>query len=434
MLCPLSGLNPLGGPITLVGNEDIGTTVPTEMASEVISWDLASIILNALEMTLPPPEDRGIQDALKLPDGVLDWEYFHPIAIEHFDEDGVCPVDERSRYPSGRDVQIRRLTEYYGHGGFLAYFVEDEGGGERTVEEATWCSPGCSLFVLQGCLEYLRVWLDPSLPQRVAFMDSTPSMSLDGELYEILNSRHQRRGCPTQLLPSIQYGDIPKTWDQDQWNYLKAPIRAGLRGKELLPALYGDFQCWLSMRPDIWPSPNASSTPTFTQPSLTSGLSGRFLQLPTEIRLEILRELPIRNILALSSASRSLRASITEPAFLNQVIKEAMLRGSAFWILPVAAIPGEMERAWEVANQWLVMASSNRAREVQPRKSPFNSPSFPFACYGSDSMRNRQRFWNIAKQFDGIWRDYRLNGWQRDIFTSYGEAPLDTSNRKFVAN
>lgn len=188
-----------------------------------------------------------------------------------------------------------------------------------------------------------------------------------------------------------------------------------------------------------WPSPNASSTPTFTQPGLTSGLSDRFLQLPTEIRLEILRELPIRDLLALSSASRSLRASITEPAFLNQVIKEAVLRGSEFWILPVAAIPGEVERAWEVANQWLVMASSNRAREVQPTKSPFNSPSFPFvafvhACYGSDSMRNRQRFWNIVKQFDGIWRDYRLNGWQRDVFTSYGEAPLDTSNRKFVAN
>jgi hypothetical protein len=184
-----------------------------------------------------------------------------------------------------------------------------------------------------------------------------------------------------------------------------------------------------------WPSPNASSTPTFTQPSLTSGLSDRFLQLPTEIRLEILRELPIRDLLALSSASRSLRASITEPAFLNQVIKEAVLMGSEFWILPVAAIPGEVERAWEVANQWLKMASLNRAREVQPTKSPFNSPSFPFvafvhACYGSDSMRNRQRFWNIVKQFDGIWRDYRLNGWQRVIFSFYGEAPLDTSDRR----
>lgn len=49
----MSCLNPLGGPITLVGNEDIGTTVPNEMASEVISYgeislsleDLASIIL-----------------------------------------------------------------------------------------------------------------------------------------------------------------------------------------------------------------------------------------------------------------------------------------------------------------------------------------------------------------------------------------------------
>jgi hypothetical protein len=202
MLCPLSGLNPLGGPHTLVGDDDIGTTVPTEMASEVISYgeitlsleDLASIILNALEMSLPPPKYRlGGLVTLKLPDGVSDWKYFRPIAIGHF-EDGACPVDERGRCPSGRDVQIRRPTQHYGNGDFLAYFVEDEGGGERKVEEATWCSTGCNLYVLQGCLEYLRVWLDPSLPQRVAFMDSAPSMSLEGELYEILNSRHERRG------------------------------------------------------------------------------------------------------------------------------------------------------------------------------------------------------------------------------------------------
>jgi hypothetical protein len=151
-------------------------------------------MINALEMTLPLPEDRGIQDALRLPDGVSDWEYFHPIAIGHFGDDGICPVDERGRYPSGRDVQIRRFKEYYGNEVFLSFFVEDGGGGERTVEEATLCSTGCNLFVLQGCLEYLRVWLDPSLPQRVAFMDSAPSMSLEGELYEILNSRHERRG------------------------------------------------------------------------------------------------------------------------------------------------------------------------------------------------------------------------------------------------
>lgn len=200
MLCPLSGLSAFGGPIDLVGNEDIDTMVPTEMASEIISYgeislsleDLASIILNTLEMTLPPPEDRGIQDALKLPDGVSDWEYFHPIAIGHFDPPLL--FEKRGDHPSGRDIQIRRLTEYDGYGKFLAHIVKDEGGGERTVEDSTMCSPDRNVFVLKGCLEYLRVWLDPSLPQRVAFMDSAPSMSLEGELYEILNSRHESRG------------------------------------------------------------------------------------------------------------------------------------------------------------------------------------------------------------------------------------------------
>jgi hypothetical protein len=31
-------------------------------------------------------------------------------------------------------------------------------------------------------------------------------------------------------------------------------------------------------------------------------------------------------------------------------------------------------------------------------------------------MRNRERLWDIVKQFDDLWRDYRLHIWQRDVF------------------
>ena len=65
---------------------------------------------------------------------------------------------------------------------------------------------------------------------------------------------------PSCLFPNFPYGDIPKTLELDQFRFLKArkgsrntshAINAGLRDKELLPALFADFQCWLSTRPDM---------------------------------------------------------------------------------------------------------------------------------------------------------------------------------------
>jgi hypothetical protein len=151
----------------------------------------------------------------------------------------------------------------------------------------------------------------------------------------------------------------------------------------------------------------------------TSHLSYPFSALPTELLLDIFRQLPIHTLLTLSSASRSLRTLITEPAFLNQILKAAVLAGSAFWILPVTTIAGEEKRAWSVAMEWLATVSSNN--DVSVTESPFHSSLFPYfafvhACYGSDSMRNRERLWNVVKQFDVLWRDYRLHGWQRDVF------------------
>ena len=151
----------------------------------------------------------------------------------------------------------------------------------------------------------------------------------------------------------------------------------------------------------------------------TSPLRDPFNAFPAELLFDIFRQLPIRDLLALSSVSRNLRALLTEPAFLDQTIKVAVLWGSEFWMLPVTTIAGEEERALHVAMEWLNTASSDR--DVLTTDSPFHSSAFPYlafvhACYKSDSMRNRQRLWNIVKQFDGLWRDYRLHGWQRDVF------------------
>ena len=95
-------------------------------------------------------------------------------------------------------------------------------------------------------------------------MDSAPSLSLEGELYEIINSRHEIRGMNViavlissldhlSLFPSFQYGVIPKTLKQEQYRFLNPRkgshhssrlINAGLKGEawEVLPALF-TFQC-----------------------------------------------------------------------------------------------------------------------------------------------------------------------------------------------
>lgn len=102
-----------------------------------------------------------------------------------------------------------------------------------------------------------------------------------------------------------------------------------------------------------WPTPrDGTVVPKFTR-FRASLLAERFGVLPTELLLEIFSRLPIPSLLALSAPSRSLRALITEPHFLNQVLKAAVLGGSAFWILPVRTIPGEEKRAEERGVEWL---------------------------------------------------------------------------------
>jgi len=88
--------------------------------------------------------------------------------------------------------------------GYLDVIVDDpfaqDGSGAREENEMSFCltnkrTISYNLFIMRRRLEYLRAWLDPSLSQRIAFMaHSAPSMSLEGELYEIANLRQDKRG------------------------------------------------------------------------------------------------------------------------------------------------------------------------------------------------------------------------------------------------
>ena len=173
------------------------------------------------------------------------------------------------------------------------------------------------------------------------------------------------------------------------------------------------FAYYINLLAFSWPSPTVSPTPTFMR-FHTSPLRETFSNPPAELLFDILRQLPIRDFLALSSVSRNLRALLTEPAFPNQTIKVAVLSGSEFWMLAVTTIAGEEERALHVDMEWLATTSSDR--DVLTTESFFHSSTyltFMRACY---EIRNHQRLWNIiVKRFDGLWRDYPLHGWH-DVF------------------
>jgi hypothetical protein len=209
VVCLLCGLSTEGGPSGLINHNDLDA-VSTTMASEILSYDpgrvslsledLTSIVSNALQLTLPPVDTEWLYDrAPNFPEDISDENYEDTtIGIGHFNEGGICEPDEHGRYPSGRDIQVRRITDYSGNGAFWTVVVDDpdakDGSGVRNELELSYCGLAntiCNLCVCPGCLKRLRAWLDPSLPQRAAFLDHAPSMSLEGELYEIANSRHR---------------------------------------------------------------------------------------------------------------------------------------------------------------------------------------------------------------------------------------------------
>ncbi len=156
--------------------------------------------------------------------------------------------------------------------------------------------------------------------------------------------------------------------------------------------------------------------------------------LPNELLLLILRELPLSSLLALSSTCRSLRALITEPSFMDCVLKEAILRGSLKWILPVSSFKNEVQGCYTSLRLWLSAVSGSCQSDGDLIDSNVNallvSPQFPSvafvrACWESDSMMNRKRLWGLVKQFEAVWGSYRLHGWEVDRFYPSAEI-LDT--------
>ena len=104
-------------------------------------------------------------------------------------------------------------------------------------------------------------------------------------------------------------------------------------------------------------------------------------QLPNELLLPILHDLPLPSLLALSSTCRALRTLITAPDFLDRVLKEAIARGSLRWILPLDGLLDEAQRAYDALRLWL--PEEHRPAPWSPPEDPDDSDSDPDA-EGSD--------------------------------------------------
>jgi hypothetical protein len=82
----------------------------------------------------------------------------------------------------------------------------------------------------------------------------------------------------------------------------------------------------------------------------------------------------------------------------------------------------EAQRAAEVLTTWLPGATDVGQAAPTDACAMLVHPAFPLAafvraCAAADSMRSRWRLWGMAKQFGVLWRDYRLYGWARDVFS-----------------
>lgn len=182
-----------------------------------------------------------------------------------------------------------------------------------------------------------------------------------------------------------------------------------------------------------WPSPPSSPCPPITslvpQPGLLAAL--HFKGLPQEIFSYLLTFLPLNAYLCFASTCRQFHATFTDDAFLNRILRGMMTSCShpLFWILPVAAVDGEVVSAQKIASQWTQLAdNAPSSAPNRESRSPFTTPDFPTLkfvreCYNSDSMKNRRRLWRNVKQIEDVWRDYRENGYQVDRF---GSLPTDS--------
>ncbi|KAL0949461.1 hypothetical protein HGRIS_009515 [Hohenbuehelia grisea] len=393
---------------------------------------------------------------------VNEWE---ELLVDDPDDEDSPYYEHRFRFPTGLDVAVLpgvipegcepcfyfaekgpTFDANYGQKSTLGTFLTNYIGVYNKVMEE---NPNVTLSTC--CFDYLLHWIDFERLPPPRISPSGNALSLPGELYEIVNSRLKHKGgvqpvdlCFLELtsprgtvdsLPCINYDDIDITLDQYQSHFecarrgvenVAQAISSGLRGVDLIPALRQDYRCWAFMRTDIWPLPSMAGMDklVYTVHSMKETPSPQpkrqLDDLPNDILFEIFDQISIPSFLALASTCRSLRARLLSPDVADPYFKHLVYTGQLRWILPVPGVPEEDEHAEDAAVHWLAHVGSSYSKD-EADTAPFDSPDFPYyqfarACHLWDCTRNRRRIWGIVKQFEVLWHNYRLHGWEVDRF------------------
>ncbi|KAJ7166302.1 hypothetical protein C8R43DRAFT_945884 [Mycena crocata] len=428
-LCVLSALNPSeAGPISFTYNDpDEITALAKEMAEEIVSilghdYPTQAILEDALQLSAADPHDWLKEyTGRKQYDCMEDNFYYTGVVI------GKQAVEN--------EFELRRVEGFsYDHEAWDTLVVDcGDGKVERRDALTRYGGRGAPFFCWERPYLYFRDWIRKSCPTTALWDDST----FAAQFYRVVDSdhgdcRHRRdiSGPP----PCISYGGMENTQEMDGFQenfcdarngsvHTAAAIATGARGRDLWPALARDCGAWMATRPDLWPAKPESTTATSVHIDPPSGTATLLHTLPPEILLEILRRLALPALLSLLLLSRGISTLIAplldETLWHHVHDPDAVFR----WVLPVAAVEGEVERAERVARGW--WWSANPRRELRPNTkggyitegsveaekgpvSALSSKDFPFsqflpACLESDSMRNRQRLWRVAQQYGALW-------------------------------
>jgi hypothetical protein len=121
----------------------------------------------------------------------------------------------------------------------------------------------------------------------------------------------------------------------------------------------------------------------------TTKCDSSLCSLPTEILIIIASDLRVGDLVALLSTCKTLRTTLVPNA---DTLCRDIIKASHPHLLPytVAGLYGDAETVWW--DEQVALARGSGA--------PFPWLAYARACKASASMRNRERIWGIAKQFE----------------------------------
>ncbi|KAJ6466029.1 hypothetical protein C8R47DRAFT_1154184 [Mycena vitilis] len=209
----------------------------------------------------------------------------------------------------------------------------------------------------------------------------------DEEEYENCSGLPRDYGARSRAYCSFQ-------WDFDgartQASNTAAAIAVGARGEELWPALALDFNASMARRPDRWPTDPTSSVSPVSIIDCNPTTHPILHTIPPEVFVLILYLVLVSDLRSLLQLSRGVYG-IMQP-LLDEVLWHHVHYGDLRWVLPVAGVKGEVQRASEAVEGWYLNPAG--------LPSLFDSREFPFARFISECvMRNRRRLWKIYKQY-----------------------------------